>query len=98
MSFELTFEWDPEKALENQRKHGVAFEEARTVFGDAFAVYIYDGRHSWEEDRFIMIGQSENDRILVVVYVERTELRMRLVSARRANRRERQSYEEKASR
>jgi uncharacterized DUF497 family protein len=95
---EMTFEWDRAKAQENERKHGVSFEEARTVFGDPASVFVYDGAHSWAEDRFIIIGMSERDRILTVVYVERTEMTMRLITARRATRRERRDYEEKADR
>ena len=91
----LTFEWDPAKALANERKHGISFDEAKTVFGDQRALHEYDGEHSWQEDRFIIIGMSERDRILTVVYVERTEMTMRLISARAAAIRERRSYEEK---
>ena len=94
---ELTFEWDSDKSAANERKHGVAFEEARTVFGDAHALHQYDGEHSWAEDRFIIIGRSELERVLFVVYVERTEMTMRLVSARRAMVRERRMYEKKAN-
>lgn len=95
-SLEITFEWDPKKARENERKHGVSFEEARTVFGDAYALHVYDGEHSWEEERFIIVGRSENDRVLFVVYVERIEMTLRLISARKATRREKRDYEEKA--
>jgi uncharacterized DUF497 family protein len=93
---ELRFEWDPAKAAANARKHGVSFEEARTVFGDAYALHAYDGEHSWQEDRFIIIGRSELRRVLFVVYVERTELTMRLISARPAMAREKRTYEEEA--
>lgn len=92
---ELTFEWDPDKASSNERKHGVSFDEARTVFGDQRALHEYDGDHSWHEDRFMIIGTSERARVLTVVYVERTEMTMRLISARAATIRERRSYEEK---
>jgi uncharacterized protein len=92
---DLAFEWDPDKARENERKHGVSFDEARTVFGDQCALHTYDGEHSWHEDRFIIIGMSEGSRMLTVVYVERTEMTMRLVSARGATIRERRRYEEK---
>lgn len=92
----LRFEWDDEKARANERKHGVSFEEAKTVFGDADAFSVIDEMHSWEEERLIMIGTSERRRVLFVVYVERIEETMRLISARRANARELQAYEEKA--
>lgn len=96
MISELTFEWDPEKARTNALKHGVSFDEAKTVFADAGALHLLDGPHSWEEDRFIIIGRSDRRRILFVAYVERTELTMRLISARRAMLHERRIYEEKA--
>ena len=96
MRRELTFEWDPEKARTNVLKHGVSFDEAKTVFGDAAAVYLYDGPHSWHEDRLIIIGKSARRRVLFVAYVERTDLTMRLISARRAMLHERRTYEEKA--
>jgi uncharacterized DUF497 family protein len=90
------FEWDAAKAEANLEKHGVSFEEARTVFGDAYALHVYDGSHSWDEDRFIIVGRSERERLLFVVYVERTEVTLRLISARRATLRERRTYEEKS--
>jgi uncharacterized DUF497 family protein len=95
MILNLTFEWDPTKARRNERKHGVSFAEAETVFRDMFALHLYDGDHSWDEERFIIIGMSERDRVLTVVYVERTVMTMRLISARPARRQERKDYEEK---
>jgi uncharacterized protein len=83
--------WDVEKADENIRKHGVAFEEAATVFGDPLAIVIDDPTHP-ENAR--IIGESEAQRILLVVFVERESDGLRLVSARRATRRERRRYEE----
>ena len=56
MILDLTFEWDPDKARSNERKHGVSFAEAETVFRDMFALHLYDGDHSWDEERFIIIG------------------------------------------
>lgn len=91
----LKFEWDPEKARSNERKHNVSFDEALTVFRDTRALHAYDGDHSWDEDRFIIIGMSEWDRVLMVVYVERSVMTMRLISARPASLRERNAYEEK---
>jgi uncharacterized DUF497 family protein len=93
--FELKFEWDPEKARSNERKHDVSFEEALTVFRDTRALHAYDGDHAWNEDRFIIIGMSRWDRVLMVVYVERSFMTMRLISARPASLRERNAYEEK---
>jgi len=94
----MQFEWDEAKALANERKHGVSFEEAKTVFGDACALHLHDGAHSWSEERFIIIGMSERPQLLFVVYVERIEETFRLISARAATPRERRTYEEKAIR
>jgi uncharacterized DUF497 family protein len=94
----MQFEWDDRKELANERKHGVSFLEARTVFGDPQALHEYDGPHSWGEERFIIIGTSEERRVLCVVYVERIEETFRLISARTASLRERRAYEEKAIR
>jgi uncharacterized DUF497 family protein len=89
----LLFEWDEEKADENLRKHGVSFSEAQTVFEDPLSITIPDPDHSLDEDRFIDIGQSDQARVIVVVYAERGR-RIRLISARKATRAERQQYEE----
>ncbi|HET8772860.1 MAG TPA: BrnT family toxin, partial [Thermoanaerobaculia bacterium] len=59
----MQFEWDEAKALANEKKHGVSFSEARTVFGDNFALHENDGPHSWNEERFIIIGMSERPRL-----------------------------------
>lgn len=94
----MHFEWDEAKALANEKKHGVSFAEAETVFSDNLALHQYDGPHSWNEERFIIIGMSERPRLLFVVYVERIEETFRLISARPATVRERRTYEEKATR
>jgi uncharacterized DUF497 family protein len=86
------FEWDPAKAARNLAKHGVSFDEASTVFGDPLAGTIVDPRHSGEEPRFITIGLSTRQRLIVVAHAERED-RIRIISARRATRRERRSYE-----
>ena len=88
----LTFEWDEEKAAINFNKHQVSFEEARTVFNDPVSITIADPYHSIEEERFIDIGMSATGQILVVVYTERGE-NIRLISCRKATRREQRSYE-----
>ena len=87
------FIWDVAKAASNLRKHGVSFEEAATVFQDPLALTISDPDHSDTEDRWIIMGMSEMHRFLVVVHVERGS-RIRIISARKATRRERQDYEE----
>ena len=89
----LIFEWDEAKALSNSRKHGVSFFEAESVFYDARSLTIADPQHSDIERRFIDIGSSNQDRILVVVYTERGN-RIRLISARPASRKERRMYEQ----
>lgn len=89
----LQFEWDRAKASTNVRKHGLSFEEAATVFGDQRAITIADPEHSLIEERFVTIGASERDKILVVVATERRD-KMRLTSVRPASRKERKQYEE----
>jgi uncharacterized DUF497 family protein len=90
-----TFEWDAEKAAENLRKHGVAFEEALTVFQDPLAKIHDDPDHSVEEPRAIITGHSTQSRLLQVSFTERRS-RIRIISARPATRAERQDYEENA--
>jgi hypothetical protein len=89
------FEWDPAKADENLRKHGVGFEEAVTVFADSLALNMPDPSHSAEEEeeRYLVLGSSKRARLLVVAYAERNT-RTRIMSARKATRRERHDYEE----
>jgi len=89
----LSFEWDERKAKPNLAKHGVSFEEASTVFGDPLSLTIPDPAHSQGEDRSIVLGQSHERELLVVVHTERGD-HIRIISARRASRRERKSYEE----
>ncbi|HFD32927.1 MAG TPA: BrnT family toxin [Gammaproteobacteria bacterium] len=88
----LIFEWDDKKASQNIKKHGISFEEATTVFGDPFSITIYDPLHSREEDRFVILGMSDKNRILVVVHTERND-RIRIISARKATKKERKQYE-----
>ena len=92
----LRFEWDPEKAAANLTKHGVSFEEALSVFSDPLARIFDDADHSHEEEREIIIGHSAKHRLLLVCFTAR-EIAIRLFSARRATRRERQDYEENVS-
>jgi hypothetical protein len=89
----MRFQWDPQKAATNRAKHGITFEEALTVFGDPFGRITDDPRHSEDEDRYVLIGHSERHRLLVVMFTERGRS-IRLVSARKATRRERKEYEE----
>lgn len=90
----LRFAWDERKAAANRRKHGVSFEEARTVFFDENALLRPDEEHSEDEDRFVLLGLSAELRILVVChcYRQRDEV-IRIISARKANSFERGQYE-----
>ena len=89
----LSFEWDESKARSNQARHGVGFEEASTVFSDPLSLTIPDAAHSQLEDRFIIVGNSHQGKLLVVIHTERGD-NIRIISARRASRRERKDYEE----
>jgi len=88
----LQFSWNAEKAAVNRSKHGVSFEEASTVFGDPLSVTISDPDHSDDEFRFVIVGQSFEGQLLVVVHSE-MEDSIRIISARPATRREREAYE-----
>jgi len=89
----LTFEWDLRKARSNLAKHGVGFEEASTVFGDPLSLTVMDPEHSLAEERYVTMGKAFNDKLLVVVHTDRGD-NIRIISARRASRRERKFYEE----
>lgn len=89
----MDFEWDPEKDEANQRKHGVSFDEASTVFGDPLAVTIDDPDHSEDEERFLTTGMSTQQRLMIVAHTDRGE-RIRLISAREASAAERRTYEQ----
>ena len=90
----LHFEWDANKNASNISKHGVSFEEAKTVFSDEYARLINDPDHSLaEEDRFILLGVSINSKVLVVCHCIREEDRIRIISARKADKHERKTYE-----
>ena len=88
-----TFEWDPEKADSNIQKHGVSFDEASTVFGDPLSLLMPDPDHSADEQRYVVLGVSAQQKLLVVAFAERPP-NTRLISARRATRAERKRYEE----
>ena len=89
----VEFEWDQDKAASNKKKHGVSFEEPATVFADPLAVIFDDEVHSEEEQREIIIGHSAENRLVLVSFPERGEA-IRIISARRATKRERRDYEE----
>ena len=92
----MKFSWDPRKADSNLRKHGVAFDEAITVFSDPLALIFDDVVHSEEEHREIIIGFSTLRRLILVCFVERSEDTIRIVSARRATKAEIRDYEKNA--
>jgi uncharacterized protein len=89
----MRFDWDENKAVSNRSKHGVSFEEAKTVFDDPLYVDFYDPAHSDEEDRYLIVGESSQRRLLIASYIERGNL-IRLISAREVTRTERKVYEE----
>lgn len=88
----MEFEWNPEKAILNLRKHDISFQEAATVFDDALSVTFPDPDHSIREDRYVIIGMSRLGQLLVVSHTDR-ENRTRIISARKATRQERRFYE-----
>ncbi len=90
----LTFEWDEAKSKRNFIKHGVVFEEAKTVFNDPFSITIDDPDHSNDEERFIDIGISSKGRVLVVWYTERNE-NIRIIGCRKVTKTERIIYEKR---
>ncbi|QIA77692.1 BrnT family toxin [Rodentibacter caecimuris] len=85
------FEWDKHKAEINERKHGINFNEAVSVFYDDDALLIPDPDHSFLEDRFLLLGRSEKSNVLVVVHCERDN-NIRIISARKATKREINQY------
>lgn len=93
----LEFQWDPRKAARNFAKHGVSLDEAATVFGDALGQITDDPRHSEDEERYVLLRQSEQQSLLAVMFTERGDA-IGLISARRATRRERDDYEEAKAR
>ena len=92
---DLKFRWDERKNRANIKKHGVSFEEAATAFKDENALQYFDPDHSEDEDRFILLGLSVKLRVLVVCHCfKETELVIRIISARRADRSEGRAYRE----
>ena len=93
-----SFEWDPQKAKDNQRKHGVGFERAATVFRDPQTISIYDIEHSQDEDRWITLGLDREGVVLVVVHtfhdIDQETARIRIISTRKATRGEQRQYTE----
>ena len=90
----MDFEWDELKNGDNFKKHGVWFEEAQTVWADELSREFFDPEHSDEEDRFIRVGHSTATRLLLVVFCERENNKVRIISARKATPKEKEEYEE----
>lgn len=89
----MEFEWDKGKAESNLIKHGVSFDEAKTVFDNPLYVDFYDPNHSENEDRYLIVGESARGRLLIISYTERGN-QTRLISARETTKTERETYEE----
>jgi len=89
----LEFEWDKKKAIDNEKKHGISFQEAASIFGDQSAITFSDPDHSNTEDRYLTFGLSRLRKLLIVSHTAR-KTRIRIISARLATRRERRIYEE----
>ena len=89
----IKFDWDPAKASSNARKHGVSFEEAQSAFYDEFAVQFFDDENSIDEERFLLLGMSSGARLLLVCHCERASGNLiRIISARKATKRESAFY------
>lgn len=90
----MRFEWDPAKAASNAKKHKVTFEAAKAVFYDDFAVQFFDEEHSFDEDRFLLLGMSSDARLLLVCHCERESGDViRIISARKATDSEARYYQ-----
>jgi uncharacterized protein len=92
---DLLFEWSPQKALLNERKHGVSFSEAGTVFSDRQLLILPDSERTGDEGRFVPIGFSDKGRLLLVVAKDMADERLWLISARRPTNAERTNYEQR---
>ena len=92
------FEWDPGKARENLRKHGIAFDRAGEIIVDPLAVTVRDDEHSEDEERWVTIGKDRHGSILLLIHtfseITAEECRIRIISARKANKRETRQYKE----
>lgn len=93
----IMFEWDASKAASNEREHGVTFEEAKSAFYDDFAIQFFDDQNSGLEDRFLLLGHSNQSRILLICHCEQESGNLiRIISARKATAKERKLYKGKA--
>ncbi|MBK1630954.1 hypothetical protein CKO31_09410 [Thiohalocapsa halophila] len=94
----MKFEWDERKNQANRRKHGVDFRQAIYAFSDPFALNLPDEEHSALEDRWVLLGAAAPNRLVVVVHTDRSSGRIRIISARKATRREHATYESRLQR
>ena len=92
----MIYEWDRKKAADNERKHGISFDEATTVFLDPLAMTFDDPDHSATERRFITIGMTRNQRLIFVAHADGEDDRIRIISARETTRRETHDYQERS--
>ena len=91
----MNYEWNLIKERLNIAKHGVDFEEAKSVFADEFALVLFDEDHSNDEDRFLILGMSQKERILLVVHCYRENDTIRIISSRKATKNETKQYKER---
>ena len=91
----MNYEWNLIKERLNIAKHGVDFEEAKSVFADEFALVLFDEDHSNDEERFLILGMSQKERILLVVHCYRENDTIRIISARKATKNETKQYKER---
>lgn len=89
----MEFVWDPIKAANNLRRHNISFHEAATVFGDPLSMTVFDPDHSVEENRYITMGMSQHEHMLMVAHTEQND-HVRIISARELTGRERRQYEQ----
>ena len=89
----MRYEWDPDKAINNLKKHQVGFDEACTIFEDPFYITFVDEEHSVDEERYITIGLSNKDRLLMVAHTDRNDT-IRIISARKVTKNEEKFYQE----
>ena len=91
----MNYEWNLIKERLNIAKHGVDFEEAKSVFADEFALVLFDEDHSNDEERFLILGMSQKERILLVVHCYRETDTIRIISSRKATKNETKQYKER---
>ena len=91
----MNYEWNLIKERLNIAKHGVDFEEAKSVFADEFALVLFDEDHSNDEERFLILGMSQKERILLVVHCYRENDTIRIISSRKATKSETKQYKER---